>query len=93
MEVGAGGEVEEEPERGRRGALSARIGAVHVEDRERRTRLQRSAHAPQHGDGLLGREVVDDVEQQRAVVGPAELGLEHVAVAVDDLVAHPRARR
>ena len=42
------------------------------------------------GDDLLGGEVVDDVEQQRAVVGAAELGLEHVAVAMDDAVAHPR---
>ena len=47
-----------------------------------RAGLQRRAHAAQQRHDLLAGEVVDDVEHQRAVVGAAEIGLEHVAVAM-----------
>ena len=85
--------MEEQPERGSRGSLALGVGAEHVEHGDRPAGLHRLAHAAQQRDDLLGGEVVDDVEHQRAVVGAAEVGLEHVAVAVLDAIAHAGSRR
>ena len=76
--------MKEQPQRRRRRALSLCVGAEHVEDRHGAARLQAFAHPPQERGDLLAGEVVDDVEHQRPVVGAAEVGFEHVAVAVLD---------
>ncbi len=82
---------EEAEDRAGVGLLALRT-VVELEHAERGSGTQHGADARKQLFCLVRRQVVDDVEAEGAIVGAAEVGLEHVALNVVDAVVHAGAR-
>ena len=68
--------------------MRALLRREQVQHGERPARLERVVDPAKQRHVLLGAQVVDQVEAERAVVGTAEVDLERVALAVLDAVGH-----